>query len=118
MPLHRRLHADVADAGDNHGGMRVLDLMEERREIGGVRIEANMVEYLQASFRQAFEIAGVERRGPGGVFADDYRGLEMQGTDQDVFGGVADCLRDEGGREPAVKGVFVVVVVVVYGLGN
>ena len=38
-------------------GCCVLDLVEDRREVGGVRIEADVIEHLQAGFRQAFEIA-------------------------------------------------------------
>ena len=110
--LHRRLHADMADAGDDDVRMRVFDLMEERGKISGVWIEANMIEHLQPGFRQAFEIAGVERRGPGGIFAHHYSGLQMERTDQHVFGVVADSLRIERGCEPAVKGVFVMVVVI------
>jgi hypothetical protein len=39
MPLHRRLHAHMADAGDDHVRMRVLDLMKDRRKISRIRIE-------------------------------------------------------------------------------
>ena len=63
---------------------------EDRGEITGVRIEANMIEHLQAGFRQAFEIACVEGRGPGGILAHHYCGLQMERSDQHVFGVVAD----------------------------
>jgi hypothetical protein len=57
-----------------------------------------MVEHLQANLGQTFEIACVERRGPGGVFAHDNGGLQMKGTNQSVPGVVTDRVRDDGGR--------------------
>ena len=81
MPLHRRLHSDMADTSDNHVRMRVFDLTEDGREIGRVRIEADMIEHLQSGFRQAFEITGVEWSGPGGVLTHNNGGLQMKWTD-------------------------------------
>ena len=75
MPLHRGLHADMADSGDDHVRMGILDLMEDRCEITGVRIKSDVIEHLQAGFGQAFEIGGVERRGPGGVGRRVARGI-------------------------------------------
>ena len=118
VPLHRRLHADMADAGDDHVGVRVLDLMEDRREIGGIGIEADVVEHLEAGFRQAFEVALVERLGPGRVLAHDHGGLHVQGFDQEIVGVVADRLGEVRGSEIAVEGVFEMVVVVVDMLGD
>jgi hypothetical protein len=118
VPLHRRLHADMADAGHDHVRVLVLDLMEDRREVVGVRVEADMVQHLQSRFGEAFEIAFIEWRGPGGILAHDHGGLHVHGIDQQVLGVIADRLGDERRREPAVERVLVMVVVVVDGLGD
>ena len=67
----------MADAGDDHVGVGILDLMEDRREVAGVGIEADVVEHLHADLRQAFQVSFVERLGPGGVLAHDHRGRHM-----------------------------------------
>jgi len=77
-----------------------------------------MVEHLQAGLGQAFEIAGIERRGLGGVLAHDNGGLKMEGTDQHVLDVVADHLCDDGGRQEAMKSVFEVVIIVADCLGD
>src|SRR3954468_2875103 len=48
LPLHRGLRAHVRDARDHHVGLVAFDLAEDRREVGGVRREADVVQDLQA----------------------------------------------------------------------
>ena len=40
VPLHSRLHPDMGDAGQDHIGMRRLDPVVDRREVGRVGIES------------------------------------------------------------------------------
>src|SRR3984957_803923 len=71
LPLHRRLHADMRNAGDDHIRLCGFNLVEDRREVRGGGREADMVEHLQPDFRQTFLVSDVERLGPGGILAHD-----------------------------------------------
>ena len=118
LPLHRRLHSDMRDAGDDHVRFLPLDLVEDRGEVGGVGREADVVENFKPDLRQAGLVAGVERRRPGGVLAHDHRRLHLEAVDQHVLGGVADEPGERARGQVAVEGVFVVLVVLGDVLGD
>ena len=77
-----------------------------------------MVENLEPDLRQAFLVAGVERRRPGGVLAHDHRRLHFEPIDQHVLGGVAREPRQRARGQVAMEGVFVVLVVLGDVLGD
>jgi len=118
LPLHRRLHTDMADAGDDHVRLQALDLVEDGREVGGVRRQPDVVQHLQAARRQALQVFLVQRDRPGGIFAHDHRGLHAQVAGQQRLGGLADDVGDLGGGEIAVEDVFHAIVIVMDTLGN
>ena len=111
LPLHRGLDANVGNAGDDHVRLLALDLVEDRREIGGVGRHPDVIDDFDADIGQAFQIFLVERRRPGRVLAHHHGRLHVQLVDQQILGGVASRVRDAGRRRIAVEGVFEVVVI-------
>src|SRR5581483_2212233 len=63
MPLHGRLYADMTDAGGDDIGMFSLDLAVDWRKIARIWVETDVVKNLESGFRQAFQIARVQRDG-------------------------------------------------------
>ncbi len=77
-----------------------------------------MVKDLQPDRRQAFQIAVIERLGPGGILADHDGGLHLERLDQQILGCVADQLGELARGQIAVERVFVVLVILGDVLGD
>ena len=118
LPLHGRLHADMGNTGDHHIRLGGLDLVEDRREVGGIRREADVIEHLQPDLGQAFLVSDVERFGPGGVLAHDDRRLHVLLVHQEFLGGIADRERKRGRGQIAVEGIFVLLVIRMHALAD
>src|SRR5271154_4270490 len=95
-----------------------LDLVEDRSEIRRIRRDAKMIEYLQPGLRQAFQVFGVERGRPSGIFAHHHGGFHVQAVNKKVLGGSAGQFRDAGRGQITVEGVFEIVVILSDVWGN
>ena len=77
-----------------------------------------MIQNLQPDLRQAFLVAGVERRRPRRVFAEDDGGLHLAVADKNVLGAVADRQRQCRRGQIAVERVLVLLVIGVNALAD
>jgi len=66
-------------------GFCAFDFVEDRREIGRVGRDTDVIEDFQADRRQAVEIFRIERPRPGGVFAHDDGGFHVEAGNQHVL---------------------------------
>ena len=89
-------------------------LVEDRGEVGRIGIEANVVEHLQSSLGQAFQVLSVQRSGPFGVLAHHNRGLEMKLVNKDLVRKIADGFCNVSRCEISVKCVFEVCIIVMH----
>ena len=111
FPLHCRLHADMGNAGDDHIGLFALDLIEDRREIRRIGGDADVVEDLEPDIRQAFQVFGIERRGPGRIFAHDDGRLHLQLADEQILGRCTYGIGNAGRGRIAVERIFEMLVI-------
>ena len=108
----------MRNAGDHYVRFFAFDFIVDRREIGRVRRNADVVDNLQANLRQTFQVLGIKRSGPGRVFAHDHRALKVQILDQKFLRRVAGRIGDTGRGRVAVERIFEVIIVLGDVLGD